>query len=92
MLQLPIDHFILHPLYQFASFSRHAIKNKSRIWEIGVKYARTIAKIQIGAIFHLRDIRRNVGVHLRGRMPKETSVLEFCYENRNSSVVGTHKH
>ena len=34
--------------------------NKSRIWEMkGIKYARNLNKIQVSAIFHLRDIRRN---------------------------------
>ena len=30
------------------------------MWEIkGGKYAKTLAKIQIGAVFHVQDIRRN---------------------------------
>ena len=40
----------------------HAIKNKSqnRIWETkGSEYAKTLAKIQVCAIFHWQDIRNN---------------------------------
>ena len=33
----------------------------SRIWEMkGGKYAKTLAKIQVRGIFHIRDIRRNI--------------------------------
>ena len=45
--------------------------NKSRIWEMkGIKCARNLNKIQVSAIFHLRDIRRN-------DLPKFT---EICME------------
>ena len=34
---------------------------KSRIWEMkGGNYAKTLAKIQVRGIFHIRDTRRNI--------------------------------
>ena len=45
MLQLPIDHFVLHPFYQLPVLAGTPSKISP---EFG-KYARTIAKIQIGA-------------------------------------------
>ena len=44
---------------------------KSRIWEMNEsKYAKIITKMQVGAIFHIQDIQRNV-------LPKFT---ELCVE------------
>ena len=49
---------------------------KTRIWKMkGVKYAKTLAKIQVGAIFDMRDVQRNV-------LPKFIST--WIYENRVS--------
>ena len=43
----------------------------SRIWEMkGGKYAKTLAKIQVRGIFHIRDIGRNV----------LTKFIEICME------------
>ena len=52
----------------------------------GGKYATTLAKIQVGGIFRIRDIP---GAHLDelqhgGPKPTETSVTEFCYKSVNS--------
>ena len=67
----------------------------SRIWEIKErKYTKTLAKIQVGAIFHMRDIRRNVlskfielygdtmlvPLNMIAENQQKTSVTEFCYE------------
>ena len=44
---------------------------KSRIWEVKEgKCTKTLAKIQVGEIFHMRDIRRNI-------FPK---FMELCME------------
>ena len=96
--------------YCWFSLSRHSewikikIKTgqqiKSRIWKMkGGTYTKTLAKIQVGGIFRIRDIRRNVLPNLQrfvwrrhthrdelqhgGRKPKETSVTEFCYKSVN---------
>ena len=57
----------------------------------GGKYAKTLAKIKVRAIFHMQDIWRNVQVHLYGHQrdgwkPTETSVTELCYKNLNLSL------
>ena len=65
----------------------------------GGTYTKTLTKIQVGGIFRIRDIRRNVwmcrfvwtrhaGARLDelqhgGRKPTETSVTEFCYKSVN---------
>ena len=64
----------------------------------GGKYAKTLAKIQAGRIFRIRDTRTNVlpkffgrhhaGAHLDGhqhggRKPTKTSVTEFWYKSVN---------
>ena len=73
--------------YCWFSVSRHSkkikIKNKtvqkikSRIWEMkGGTYTKTLAKIQVGGIFRIRDIRRNV-------LPKLTEIcMEICMYER----------
>ena len=54
----------------FTSTPQKILKSKLVIDEfqnvgiVGRKNAKTLAKIQVGAIFHMRDIQRNVGVHL----------------------------
>ena len=47
---------------------------KSRIWEIigGTYTYKTLAKIQLSGIFHIRDIRRNV-------LPKIIEIVWRCH-------------
>ena len=62
----------------------------------GFTYAKTIAKIQASAIFHIRDIRRFVWIRHAGAHPDghehggrksiEISVTEFCNESENLSL------
>ena len=67
---------------------------KSRIWEKKERnYAKTLAKIQVTAIFLLQDMRRNFfpkfiefGHQHGGRKRTETSVTDFCYKRGNLSL------
>ena len=78
--------------------NRVSLESGKRIY--GGKHAKTLAKIQVGAIFQVRDIRRNSSpkfIDLCKETPcwwpirvvptwrAETNVVpEFCYESVNS--------
>ena len=67
-------------LYQDPYRSRYLLLKEGR-------YAKTLAKIQVTAIFLMGDMRRNVDGHQHGgRKPAETSVTEFCYKSVNLSL------